>query len=149
MRRLFLFLQSTAILTRHESTVLIWLTVLVVVGTVGSQLFPEPSLHAHMPPRRLIALLDSAAREQRSTDTLDPAVPQSRSTTIRAVHRAIDVTTASAAQLETVPGIGPSTARSIIEYRLRKRLTSVEDLLDIKGIGKKKLERMRPFITVP
>jgi competence protein ComEA len=61
----------------------------------------------------------------------------------------VHVNTASAAQLETIPGIGPATAKSIIEYRQRRRLTSAEDLLDVKGIGKKKLERMRPFITVP
>lgn len=149
MRRLILFLQSAAALTRHEATVLLWLTGLVLLGTIGGHVLPETSLHAHMPPQQLLALLDSADENPIAPDSAAIASQPSRSKTTPSLPVVVHVNTASAAQLETIPGIGPATARSIIEYRQRRRLTSAEDLLDVKGIGKKKLERMRPFITVP
>jgi competence protein ComEA len=102
-----------------------------------------------MPPQQLLALLDSADENPIAPDSAAIASQPSRSKTTPSLPVVVHVNTASAAQLETIPGIGPATAKSIIEYRQRRRLTSAEDLLDVKGIGKKKLERMRPFITVP
>jgi len=61
----------------------------------------------------------------------------------------VNVNTASAAELETIPGVGPVTARAIIDRReTRGPFRSVEDLLDVKGIGPKKLEAMRESVTV-
>ena len=150
MRRIILFLQSTLVLTRNESVVLLWLSGLVLFGSVGRTVLPESSLHAHVPAQVLLAMLDSADGKPKIADSVASASPPSKSSPgVPPVNAAIHVNSATAAQLETIPGIGPTTARSIVEYRLRRRFTSVEDLLDIKGIGKKKLERMRPFITVP
>ena len=48
-----------------------------------------------------------------------------------------------------IPRIGPATADRILELReSRGRLRSVEDLLDVRGIGEKTLERIRPYVTV-
>lgn len=61
----------------------------------------------------------------------------------------ININTASAGLLEKLPGVGPMTARRIMEYRERHgRFSSVEDLLNVSGIGPKKLERIRPLATV-
>lgn len=61
----------------------------------------------------------------------------------------VNVNTASAAELETIPGVGPVTARAIIDRReTRGPFRSVEDLLDVKGIGPKKLEAMRESVSV-
>lgn len=61
----------------------------------------------------------------------------------------VNVNTASAAELEMLPGVGPAIASAIIEYRAaRGRFASVEDLLRVKGIGAKKLEAMRNFVAV-
>jgi competence protein ComEA len=57
----------------------------------------------------------------------------------------VSVNSSSAAQLDTLPGVGPATAQRIIEGRPYNRL---EDLLDVKGIGEKTLEKLRPFITL-
>ena len=57
----------------------------------------------------------------------------------------IDVNSASLAQLETLPGVGPATARKIIAGRPYARL---EDLLRVSGIGPKTLERLRSLITL-
>jgi len=61
----------------------------------------------------------------------------------------ININTASAAELEEVPGIGPATARKILDTRKSYgAFKSVDDLLAIKGIGPKRLEKMRKYLTV-
>ena len=61
----------------------------------------------------------------------------------------VNINTATQEQLETLPGVGPSTARSILHYRLRSGpFRRLEDLLIIKGMSKKKLEELRPYLRV-
>jgi competence ComEA-like helix-hairpin-helix protein len=61
----------------------------------------------------------------------------------------IDLNTATIAQLETLPGIGPNTAKSIVDFRNHSGpFQRVEDLLAIKGISKSKLEKLRPYVTI-
>ena len=57
----------------------------------------------------------------------------------------INVNTATEAELEALPGVGPVIARRIIEGRPYR---SVEDLERVKGIGKKRLEEIRPLAMV-
>jgi competence protein ComEA len=128
----------------------------MVLGTVGGLVFPEQSLHPHVSSQNIVAMLDSIgsanAPEAKSRIAVDTATSIPQTLPTAPPQRAlviVNINSASAEQLETIPGIGPATAKAIIEFRRRRRLTSVEDLLDVKGIGKKKLERMRPFITVP
>lgn len=61
----------------------------------------------------------------------------------------INVNKATAKELEQLPRIGPVISGRIIEYRTKNGpFKSVEDLVKVKGIGAKTLERIRPFITV-
>ena len=61
----------------------------------------------------------------------------------------INLNTAGATELQQVPGIGPSTAQKILDTRKSYgAFKSVDDLLSIKGIGKKRLEKMRKYLTV-
>lgn len=60
----------------------------------------------------------------------------------------INVNTATAEELETLTGIGPSLAQAIIDYRAEHGdFTAAEDLLNVKGIGEAKLEGFRAEIT--
>jgi len=62
---------------------------------------------------------------------------------------AIDLNTATAAQLDTLPGVGPATAAAILTYRTRHgRFKSVTELLEVPGIGPAKLEAIRPLVVV-
>lgn len=61
----------------------------------------------------------------------------------------VDLNQADVAALDGLPGIGPATATAIIEHRDRiGRFTSVEQLLDVRGIGEAKLEQLRSLVTV-
>jgi|GEM_PF-1921068 len=63
--------------------------------------------------------------------------------------RAVDLNTAGERALLTLPGVGPSTARAIIAHRATQgRFRSVDDLMQVKGIGPKKLEALRPYAKV-
>jgi competence ComEA-like helix-hairpin-helix protein len=57
----------------------------------------------------------------------------------------VNVNTATVAELEALPGIGPVLARRIIEGRPYR---SVEELDRVKGIGPKRLKEIRPLVTV-
>ncbi len=60
----------------------------------------------------------------------------------------VKLNTATAAELEALPGVGPALAQRITAYRQGRRFSSVDDLLKVKGIGKAKLERLRPLVEV-
>lgn len=61
----------------------------------------------------------------------------------------VDLNEADEAALDALPGIGPATAAAIIEHRQQiGRFTSVDQLLDVRGIGEAKLEQLRPLVTV-
>ena len=60
----------------------------------------------------------------------------------------IDLNRASQSELETLPGIGPVTAASIISYREQMPFQSVEELEQVSGIGPKRLEAVRDMVTV-
>jgi competence protein ComEA len=61
----------------------------------------------------------------------------------------ININTASMSDLDTLSGVGPSTAKAIIDYRTKNGpFGSVEDLLNVRGIGPAKLDAMREQVTV-
>ena len=74
-----------------------------------------------------------------------PAVVPSASPSVAVV----DLNIADAAALETIPGVGPVTAAAILEYRTEiGSFTSVDQLLEVSGIGPVTLENLRPYVTV-
>ncbi len=61
----------------------------------------------------------------------------------------IDLNRASAKELEALPGIGEVIAQRIVEYRQRNGpFRSVDELMNVRGIGPKKMESIRPLVTV-
>lgn len=61
----------------------------------------------------------------------------------------VDLNTATQDQLEELPQVGPVTAQAIIAWRTENgRFTSVDELLDVTGIGDKTLAQLRPYVYV-
>lgn len=60
----------------------------------------------------------------------------------------VRINSASASELQSLPGVGPALAQRIIAERSRGRFASAEDLLRVSGIGKAKLEKMRAYVEV-
>jgi len=77
-----------------------------------------------------------------STPTGDPADPA-------APAALVNINLAGPEELETLPGVGPSTAAAIIEYRdASGPFTTVEQLIDVTGIGEAKLAALIDLVTV-
>ena len=61
----------------------------------------------------------------------------------------VNINTADQALLEQLPGIGPVTARSILDYRAEKgSFSAVDELLEVSGIGDKTLAKIAPYCTI-
>jgi competence protein ComEA len=61
----------------------------------------------------------------------------------------VNLNTATIAQLETLPGIGRSTAERILEYREKSGgFKKIEDLMNVRGIGEKSFLKLKPLVTV-
>lgn len=60
----------------------------------------------------------------------------------------ININTADFDKLKELPGIGPTKAQAIIAYRATKLFESVDELLEVKGIGPATLNKIKPLVTV-
>lgn len=105
-------------------------------------------------PRENYSPSSSAPRSSSSAprSTAPRASPaKTRAAELEAKLRAnpIDLNRATSVELEQLPGIGPAMAARILEYRAENgRFSSVEELDDVRGIGPKKLEKLRPLVRV-
>src|SRR4051812_29558736 len=82
------------------------------------------------------------------TATAKSKAPAAR--TARATPSApVNLNAASIAQLQTLPGVGASTAQRIIDYRQKNgAFKKVEDVMNVKGVGEKSFLKLKPLITV-
>lgn len=63
--------------------------------------------------------------------------------------QAVNINTAPAEQLERLPGVGPTTAARIIEYRQKNGgFKKIEELMNVRGIGEKAFLKMKNQLTV-
>jgi competence protein ComEA len=61
----------------------------------------------------------------------------------------VNINTASAAELDALPGIGAKTAALIVEYRQKNGpFKKVEELMNVRGVGEKSFLKLKPQLTV-
>ncbi len=152
MKTLKGLLQRLLGVNEHEATAVVLIAGLLGIGAVyRTFLQPRVELEA----AQLQLLLDSLVQTQ---STLAVAGAQQQDTPgdtqrLRPRRKAeptepVNINTASKAELMTLPGVGEVIAERILEYRRAKRFETPEELMEVKGIGPKKFERLRPYIRV-
>jgi competence protein ComEA len=78
-----------------------------------------------------------------------PAKQTEQKSTEPKVSFPVNINTASKRELDALPGIGEVLAQRIIDYRKANgSFSSVDELVKVKGIGEKTLEKLRPYATV-
>ncbi|MCA9576999.1 MAG: helix-hairpin-helix domain-containing protein [Polyangiales bacterium] len=60
----------------------------------------------------------------------------------------VNLNTATVAELQRLPGVGPARAEAIVAYRERRPFRRIEELMRIRGIGRKTFRRLRPMLTL-
>ncbi len=79
----------------------------------------------------------------------EEAPPPDETIPERALESPIDLNAAEPELLEELPGVGPVRAREIVRHRReRGGFRSVDELVEVRGIGPVTLERMRPHVVV-
>lgn len=94
------------------------------------------------------AVQQDADKEEGSLKSTDSQSPQTEQTDA-GEPAIIDLNNAGSKELQKLDGVGPAYAERIIEYREKNGgFDSIDELVNVKGIGKKRLENLRPFIKV-
>ena len=85
-----------------------------------------------------------AAYVQAQTDGgRKPSAPAAKPTVM------VNINTATAAELEQLPGIGAKTATRIVDYRQKKGpFKKIEELMNVRGVGEKNFLKLKPQISV-
>jgi comEA protein len=105
-----------------------------------------PDEHESEPPGAEIPVRSTGAGD--ASDK--PNTQSGESRTVKpALATRVNINTASAAELDLLPGIGPALAKRIVEDREKNgHFARVDDIVRVKGIGPKTLEKLRALITV-
>jgi len=76
------------------------------------------------------------------------ALSGDRARAAKAIDGVVNLNTAPAGVLALLPGVGPSKAAAIVGYRARRPFRTVDELVRIKGIGRKMVRRLRAHLAV-
>lgn len=128
----------------------LFLFIFVSIASLIYNTYQEETLSTEE-KQNLIAVLDSIAQSKAHQNKFDELQEIEETNNFENYNKQktelkVDIRTASNLQLMELPGVGEKTALSIIKYRNKNGFKSHRDLLKIKGIGEKKLQKIKPFL---
>jgi len=127
-------------MTRSEQRVILFLSTTLVVGA-GIRLYQET-----YPPRREF---DYQTADSSFAAFREQVAPDSALQKTGGPGKFVNINTASKDELVALPGIGQTLAERIVLFRGNEgKFGSAEDLQKVKGISKKKFEKLKPLVTV-
>ena len=137
--------------TLMERTLTAASTASSVSSSAAPSAVPSSTVTSEMAPTRDTQTPETALSPE-TTEVSGTAVSSSAVSTPASVTASasgkVNINTATAAELDTLPGIGPVKAQSIIAYReANGSFSSIEDLILVDGIGEKTMAELRPLIT--
>ena len=87
-------------------------------------------------------------KEQDSLESIEKE-PKISKKELKLREKSINLNSAGLDELVSLPGIGTSTAEKIIEYRNKKgKFKSVQQIMNVKGIGEKKFQKIKDYLTI-
>lgn len=173
-RKLFFFLEKLQISKSERVAVSVLMVLVVILGSFYLIWTPAPQ-YSEAEYAELKIVFDERSREineereailaryeplEAETQNYEPEVktavvpsdtipPQKNDDESRASGNLININSATEVQLQKLPGIGPAYSKRIVEWRKENgEFTSVNQLLEIKGIGEKRLANIKPLITL-
>lgn len=175
-RKLFFFLEKLQISKSERIAVSVLSLMVIILGTITlawspkpeyseseyeklEQIFKEKSRVLEQEREVIMARYEPLEKEidddkpvepsefdRMLTDTIRPPANQEES---QQAGSLININSATQAELLELPGIGPAYSKRIIDWRNQNgRFSSVDQLLEIKGIGEKRLASIKPLITL-
>lgn len=151
LRKVIRIIQEKFGLTKSEAGIILFLAFGLVVGGVAKIFDLGKSVEKYDFSdsdsffSAASSRIDSAVAAEEDTGKMTPASDGIRQI---AVTSLVDLNRAGLNDLINVPGIGRVTAQRIIDYRnANGKFMSVKDLLKVKGIGSKKLEQIKHYVS--
>ncbi len=106
---------------------------------------PKPTVSTVTGGSRSYESKSAKSSNSKSEKTREPGIVKLR----KPSDGKVCINTAGLNELQKLPGIGPSTAQKILDYRLQNgRFNSIDELDEVKGIGPSKLSKIRPFVIL-
>jgi competence protein ComEA len=121
---------------------------LLIIGKGISSLSPSPPHPLSPPPGKRQEMSEGENKGVRKSDEIRIRISRMAADKCLVFSIPLDLNQVSAEDLCLIPGIGESLAREMIAYRDKRRgFRSAEDLKNVKGIGEKKYQNLKEFLT--
>lgn len=109
----------------------------------------EDGMKIHIPTKQEKEENKKEEKTYITTESGIETIQEKNTEEVKTKNNKVNINTATQTQLETLPGIGPSTAIKILEYRKEKgKFKKIEELKEVSGIGEAKFNKVKELISI-